>query len=450
MVSYDRETRWVSTLERPARAEPVVTATSRKTVSEYVKLQLAVAAIAGTVGVRKRGRQWFPHPFPARMPADVALTAVTQLTNADAVVLDPMCGSGVVPYCAHSLGRVAHGRDIDPLAVLLGRALCANVSSKDVRAFCDGVLRDARVRAKSQKTPSRFVKNLAKEDRQFLKYWFSDKAVLQLFCLAEAICARRPQTLAVVGAAVFSSLIISRCAGASYAMDLARSRPHKVHTKKPRKPFDIWPGKAAAFALFYGATKNSRCASSIALGDARQLDLADSSVDAVITSPPYLNAIDYMRTSKFTLIFLGAKLEALRGIRSVSIGSNVGLAKGALPAALDELVARSVRDRSRAGMVRRYLFDMQQVLAQTARVLRPGGVALYVLGPSIISRKAYDSVEIFSRLAAGAGLRAMASARRNLSSANRSLPPPNRRRRAKSLNRRMTCEYYLVLKKPES
>jgi len=448
-VSYDRETRWGFTLERHARSEPVVIARSRQTVSEYIRLQQAVAAIASTAGVRKRGVQWFPHPFPARMPADVAVAAVTQLTDPDAVVLDPMCGSGVVPYCARSLGRVAHGRDIDPLAVLLGRALCASVTSTQVREFCDKVLKDAQARAKVLKTPSRFVKELAKEDRQFLKYWFSKKAVLQLFCLAEAICACRPRTLATVGAAVFSSLIISRGAGASYAMDLSRSGPHKVDTKQPRKPFEIWPEKARAFALFYDTAKNSRSTSNIALGDARQMDFADASVDAVITSPPYLNAIDYMRTSKYTLIFLGAKLEALREIRATSIGAEVGLARGALPPALDERVARSVRESRRAGMVRRYLFDMQRVLAQTARVLRPGGVALYVLGPSIISRKTYDSVEIISWLAELAGLRAIASARRNLSSANRSLPPPNRGRRGKSLNRRMTCEYYLVLKKPE-
>jgi DNA modification methylase len=444
-VSDDLETRWGSPVETAARSAPTLTVPRQ---SDYVRLQEAVAAIAGTVGVTTRGRQWFPHPFPARMPSDVARAAVARLTNPGAVVLDPMCGSGVVPYCASSLGRVAHGRDIDPLAVLLGRALTANVTPKGVREFCDEVLVAAAARAKALKRPTRFLRKLGKEDRKFLRYWFSTSAVLELFCLAEAIRTRRRRAPAVVGVAVLSSLIISRGAGASYAMDLSRSRPHKVKSKRPRKPFEIWPEKARAFASFYGAT-TLRHSSTIALGDARKVDLADDSVDAVITSPPYLNAIDYMRTSKFTLIFLGAELEALREIRAVSVGTNVGLATGTLPQHLDALVARSVSESRRAGMVRRYLFDLQQALNQTARVLKPGGVALYVLGPSIVSRRTYDSVEVFALLAEQAGLQSVASARRDLSSVNRSLPPPNRGRRAESLNRRMTCEYYIVLKKPE-
>ena len=40
-----------------------------------------------------------------------------------------------------------------------------------------------------------------------------------------------------------------------------------------------------------------------------------------MTSPPYLNAIDYMRTSKFSLVFLGSRLNELRAIRSAAIGT---------------------------------------------------------------------------------------------------------------------------------
>ena len=63
---------------------------------------------------------------------------------------------------------------------------------------------------------------------------------------------------------------------------------------------------------------------SIHAGDARNLPLKDGSVDLVLTSPPYLNAIDYMRCSKFSLVWMGHSIGGLRRIRTDSIGSEAG------------------------------------------------------------------------------------------------------------------------------
>jgi hypothetical protein len=65
--------------------------------------------------------------------------------------------------------------------------------------------------------------------------------------------------------------------------------------------------------------------SQVMLGDARSLIFADRSVDRVLTSPPYLNAIDYMRGHRLSLVWLGHSLPALRAIRSGSVGSEKGL-----------------------------------------------------------------------------------------------------------------------------
>src|SRR5262245_40089604 len=95
---------------------------SREQALEFVNFQRVLANIAGTLGDTTRGRQPFPHPFPARMPEEVATAAVIGLTKPGDVVLDPMSGSGTVPYVARRIGRVAIARDVDPLAVVLSRA----------------------------------------------------------------------------------------------------------------------------------------------------------------------------------------------------------------------------------------------------------------------------------------------------------------------------------------
>jgi DNA modification methylase len=416
--------------------------------AEAADLQRAVDRIAAVEGCTTRGKQWFPHPFPARMRPEVAACAVRELSDPGEVVLDPMVGSGTVAFSAQALGRRPIGRDVDPLAVLLSRAVSTNATRSEVTRLGAEILASAKRRALGLRTANQFTRDLPDEDRRFLDYWFPEKAQIQLFALSNAIFARRGTNLSALAATLLSSLVISRGAGASMAMDLSRSRPHRVDTKQPRLPFEIWDGKVAAFARFYEGRAVTDIDAEISQGDARELDLKDGSVDAIVTSPPYLDAIDYLRTSKFSLIFMGAPLEALRQIRSESVGTQVGLSPGHLPPFLDAMVEDGVASPKRWPMLRRYLFDLRAALAESFRVLRPGGRALFVLGPSMLSRKTYDSVQVFLHLAREAGFSAHAHARRDLSPENRSLPPPNRGERIYSLNRRMTCEYYVVIGKP--
>ena len=55
--------------------------------------------------------------------------------------------------------------------------------------------------------------------------------------------------------------------------------------------------------------------------DSRHLPLADNSVDLIVTSPPYANALDYMRAHKFSLAWLGQWVEELSNLRGKYIGA---------------------------------------------------------------------------------------------------------------------------------
>ena len=63
----------------------------------------------------------------------------------------------------------------------------------------------------------------------------------------------------------------------------------------------------------------------------------DESIDMVITSPPYLNAIDYLRGHRLSLVWLGHQLSGLRMIRSGSVGAERG--PDAHHGNVDEIVA---------------------------------------------------------------------------------------------------------------
>lgn len=91
-------------------------------------------------------------------------------------------------------------------------------------------------------------------------------------------------------------------------------------------------------------------------GDARFLPLQDSSVDGIIFSPPYSFAIDYLKNDSFHLQCLGADLKALRE-------KMVGL--------------RGRNPRQRLDL---YKSDMESVLSECSRVLRPNRFCAIVVG----------------------------------------------------------------------
>jgi DNA modification methylase len=405
-----------------------------------------IEKIVGVQGDIRRGARPFPHPFPARMPVEVARAAVSALSNPGDVVLDPMIGSGVVAKAALALDRRAIGRDTDPLAVMQSRALCAGIGAAKLETLAEAVEKSARRILKSGKYIESARTSLDDEGRRFIRYWFRKRHADELFALSLAIDDEVGSADWPIFAAIFSSLIISRGSGASRAMDLSRSRPHRVDSKIPKSPLENWPRQLAAFRTYYEKSAFAGSAD-IKVGDARDLRLADGSVDAIITSPPYLNAIDYMRTSKFSLIFLGSRLDELRKIRAGAVGTEVGLEPGRLPRALDTAVTKRVVDPSRRPIVRRYLFDLHSALSESFRVLKPGGHALYVMGPSILSRRNYDAAEVLCDVAREVGFRPAGHGRRDLSETRRSLPPPRRSKQSNSINKRMTCEFYVVLTK---
>jgi DNA modification methylase len=405
-----------------------------------------IEKIVNVQGDVRRGVQPFPHPFPARMPVEVARAAVSALSKPGDTVLDPMIGSGVVAKAALSLGRKAIGCDIDPLAVVQSHALCARITTGRLDSLAAAVHKSARRLLRSGRSVELEWRNLDDEGRRFVRYWFRKGHADELFALSLAIDDEVGAADWPIFAAIYSSLIISRGSGASRAMDLSRSRPHRVDSKVPRSPLELWPRRIAAFKAYYEASSLAG-GISIKVGDARNLRLPDDSVDAIVTSPPYLNGIDYMRTSKFSLIFLGGQLDKLRSIRAGAIGTEVGLVPGHLPVTLDRSVDRRVTDPKRRPMVRRYVFDLYKALSESFRVLKPGGHALYVMGPSILSRRNYDAPEVLFQIAREVGFRPLGHGRRDLSETRRSLPPPRRSRLADSINKRMTCEFYVAMTK---
>ena len=231
-------------------------------------------------------------------------------------------------------------------------------------------------------------------------------------------------------------------------MDLSHSRPHKAFTRAPTKPFTKFVSAAkhvAASCIDVGADDPGPN-TYLHEGDARKLPLKTGSVDLVLTSPPYLNAIDYMRCSKFSLVWMGHSIKKLRNIRSVSVGTEVGLCEDAdIRSILSSLNVRSNLAARELAILTRYVYDMRQIVEETARVMSDGGRAVYVMGENTIRGTFIPNSRIVSRIARETGLSVKSRRSRHIPADRRYLPPPSVHDEA--LDGRMRREVVLTMGK---
>jgi DNA modification methylase len=365
-------------------------------------------------------------------------------------ILDPMMGSGTVVALAQSRKHHAIGVDIDPLATLIARVWTAPVNSESVRQKAVQVLERATQRYKGVRAAGAFPINADTATREFIEYWFDGWARRQLFCLSEAIRRIHDSKTREVLWCAFSRLIIAKQAGASRALDLSHSRPHRHFKVGPLKPFPNFL-QSVEHVLRNVPSKHERFRGKrvrVEMGDARRLRLKDSSIDMVLTSPPYLNAIDYIRCSKFTLVWMGYSVKDLRVLRSESVGTENGRSCESDPQIVR--VIRTLRisrlSKRMRNIIGAYIYDMRAALREVERVLVSGGTAIYVVGENTIRGSYIRNSAMLRLVAKEVGLRLMATTRRRLPPNRRYMPPPAQGDRM--MDSRMRSEVILHFAKP--
>lgn len=177
------------------------------------------------------------HPFPARMAPGIALEALGD-SKSVLRVLDPMTGSGTVLAVARANGHRAIGVDLDPLAVLLAGVWTRTVDPELVIEKAKDVLARAKASFARLSSARGYPAGSDEETRKFIRYWFDDYTRRQLTALSMAVQRVQSRTTSDVLWCGFSRLIITKSAGASLAMDVSHSRPHRAYTRAPIKPFN--------------------------------------------------------------------------------------------------------------------------------------------------------------------------------------------------------------------
>ena len=246
-------------------------------------------------------------------------------------VLDPMLGCGTVCIEASITGINSIGIEPNPFACLMSRAklvaLDMDTSRFDLlRVHADEIAAELDPRIKPQ------LRMMAEAD---VKKELNDDRLRQLLLLCYLD-----------------------------AMGYARRRKNK--TARVLFP-ELLERYFAAVTCFNNVRKQLRLRlgrGRIIEGDARDMGqwVASESVDGIVFSPPYSFAIDYLDNDRLQLEFMGVDVEALKGCM---VGLRVD--RGAE----GTLVERKVST---------YFQDMDRVLGECSRVLKPGRCCVVVVG----------------------------------------------------------------------
>lgn len=363
------------------------------------------------------------HPFPARMAPTLAWEKIADLPQGS-TVLDPMCGSGTTLHYALKAGHKAVGWDVDPLAIKMARVWCKRFNVGRLRKKTEHL----RTTLKLQKfSLSRFSHCL--ETQKFANYWFAEEQRNDLNGLSVAIeDLFSPGRTRDFFQIALSRIIITKFKGASLAWDISHSRPHK---KKESNSFQTIPEFFKAVEKLLKIISHSSCPHDayVKQGDCKKI-ITREKFDAIITSPPYLNAIDYMRGHKFSLIWMGYTIPQLREIRSKSIGSEHSLTECANNLKFQNIVRAVCNGRALNSKVERFLLryvsDCEAVLNKMRDMLKPGGSLIIVVGNSTQYGTKIFNEKIFRIFAAQCGLKLTDRKTRFLSAGSRYLPISNK------------------------
>jgi len=322
------------------------------------------------------------HPFPARMAPDIALDAIPQRDEQVLTVLDPMCGSGTVLSAALERGHHAIGVDIDPLAVMMSTLAVTNVDTAQLRKHADLVIEQAREGGGSAPWGGDV------ETDTFVDYWFGSTQKEQLVDITSAISDTDVGEIQLALRLAVSRIIVTKSSQASLAQDTSHSRPHRV---REVSDYDVYEGFERSVKQLVRMLDGRPLHGTgrVDLGDARNLDtVEDASVDLAVTSPPYLNALDYLRGHKLALVWFGHTIGDLRTRRSASIGAERGLGYDAseVVSTIVDVIESEAVDISvlRRPMLERFAHDCVGFAGELGAKVKSGGTAVLVVGNSTL------------------------------------------------------------------
>lgn len=314
---------------------------------------------------------WFI--FKEGFSRDLVIKMVSELNiGKNEQILDPFCGSGTTLLVAKELDIDSCGVDVSPLQVFVSKTKTENYNIEELKEISNKIFSKKFERPDTNKC-SKLVKNAfskyALEDIVFFK-----KEIDEI----DDIKIRNFFTLGLINAST----------KVSYAY---KDGGVIKFRERPTIPFrKIFKHVTKKMIKDLEKLKLGKKVPNVFLGDARRMNfLPDNYFDAVITSPPYLNKIEYTKVYSIeSELFFNE-----RGLPSVR--SYLGLAPITKN---DPFPEHNLPDIAKA-----YFQDIASVLLEVKRVTRSNAKCAFIIAEGVLPTGVIPSDLLLAKLASKVG-----------------------------------------------
>lgn len=367
-----------------------------------------------------RHQSWLTHGFhkyPAKFFPELPRWAIRRYAR-EGPVIDPMCGSGTANVEALLNRQPSIGADIDPFARFLAGVKTRPLSGRLLAKIWDWLV----AAIWDHDPPIQIVlPDFPRRD----SLWFQPHISEELGLIRSAIQAIPFWTFRVRKAerahyqAFFLIAMSSVIRAVSNADNNCTRTVVRARLQKrilPKMALELFR-KAAEQNIQHMAEFEANCPRDVPVeiraDDARALQHGDESVELAVTSPPYINAVDYPRTHQLEMSWLELWPDGpMAAHKREHIGTEVVRAREyaelhptGLPN-LDALIEDIYTvDRRRSYIISKYFTDMRTNMREVWRVLRSGGRYVVVVGNNVIRRRPVMTHQFVAELADETGFR---------------------------------------------
>jgi len=323
------------------------------------------------------------HSYAGRMHPSIARGGVAAFSAPGERVVDPFCGSGTVLVEAMAAGRAAFGVDASALAVAIARArttLLGEAGRERLVAEAARIAEEAGERARKRRRPE--VPPWARGEIAR----FHAHVLYELLGLRELVFATAADEVGRALRLCLSSILVK-------FMKAGPEAPRDGEAKRIARgvPSRMLADRAAELARGLAALERrappGTPAPKIEEADARALPIPAGAAALVLSSPPYAGTYDYAAQHETRFVWLGL---SAREFRRVQLGARAGAVGNAS-----------------AGVWRA---DAARFIAEIARVLRPGGHALLMVGDGVLDGRPEHAPDSVAEAGAAVGLEPIARA----------------------------------------
>lgn len=356
---------------------------------------------------------WGPHGYhryPAKFIPQLVRRIIERYSEPGMLVGDPFLGSATTGVEALRTGRRFYGSEINPVALLISRAKCAPIEPQridsawtELNKQIESVPKLGKHALTCEQRTSIVKTDIARATEQIrFHYWFPT-TVEPLETILKLIIAQPDDNLRVFFLCAFSNIL----RGCSIWLS-GSTKPQKDLNKKLGDPVDMFRRQARDMIkrnlLFWNDLKSAN-QDPVAIGkhlclklaDARKMEIEASTLDLLVTSPPYATCYEYLELHQLTQLWLqrcgiiqpnklkNACIGGSRMYDRVRPGSDGPAPTGSPTAdaalrALWQLDAKDARQQARALFY--YFQDIHRAILEFARIVRDDGRMVLIVGDS--------------------------------------------------------------------